>query len=286
MGISGVVNYSCHKTVTYFALKACYIHRMQSHRKQHLYKRARTIVFDLDNTLYPHDAILGHADRAYIDTARNLGCRLEEEEILRIGYAALAKGNAFSAAGALGVDEKALHEGMHERWPASLIPESSALVEPFAKLKNLGIETLLYSDGYSSRAKEAIDRLSLADYLPKHRILTRDGLASFHDKTGKITDKTGDFDEGHRRLRARSASNYRDMIFVDDNPLVLRRAKELGMITVQIGRPKVGGGQPYEPDFRYDDVKTFIDDFLKVRSEPTIINGPRQNKQARTTCIS
>jgi FMN phosphatase YigB (HAD superfamily) len=228
---------------------------------QHPYRRAKVIIFDIDNMLYNQTRdMLAEAGVAFLGAVKSeLGGtnNLTDMQIIQAGMAALREhGDAYTPEGCQNQNPRTIHAKMHTAWQATTIQPNATLASMLGELKAQGIQLYAYSDAHQDWSRRVLNQLGVSDIFPDENLITRDKLKTFCTKHTGI--------EGFEYIKEHSGAAYNEMVLADDSPRNLKNAKALGITPALNQRGEKGDGADIT-DHHYSSALDFIRDFNQQR---------------------
>ncbi len=209
----------------------------------------------LENGLWDNDGVLYRYSPALRETFRNAACQAIRQIVNpRLSDDAIAKlirnskrhyGDSFASLAEYGFDEECLNKVHHAALDHTSICPEGKVIKAFERSIRKGMRHGILTHGVS----EWCDR-----------VLRQTGLSRFFNESSRITaEKTG-FVKKHEGpgafVQALRILDFHvgNTFFVDDTPLNLMPAKELGLYTVFLHRGKPIEGSPAYIDYQCRDV--------------------------------
>ncbi|MEI9906063.1 MAG: pyrimidine 5'-nucleotidase [Asticcacaulis sp.] len=206
-----------------------------------------TWLFDLDNTLYPHEAEV----MALIETriaafvARETGLSPEDAYALQKRY---LNEHGTSLAGLMahhGVEPRRFLDEVHDVSLDSLHPD----FELNGFIERLPGRKLVFTNSDAPHADRILDRMAMSELF--------DGLFHIEDANFIPKPNPSTFD----LMMAVHGVAPAETAFFEDSPRNLKPAKALGMSTILVG-PKAPANSDDFVDFRAPSLKAFLEDFF------------------------
>ena len=221
-----------------------------------MFSGKKAIIFDLDNTLYPHNKEFSSLlDKVMASVLiEEFGINLSFERILDTVKESYSKyrdgGEIFYRE--YGVDKKKFYDAYHKREILEAVDKIIPLEGLAERLKRIKIKKFVFT--YSSR--EACE--SILKQLGLYEIF--EGYFYSVEDFGILTKNEDP--NVYLKLCERIELAPTECIFVDDSYSNLELPKEIGMTTVRIFYNENSAGDKEYIDAAYKGVNAFLDDFL------------------------